>query len=103
MLRRATVILVLLLPAGLFTGGCGDECQQLSDVVCECGETRADREACRREIESQQQNQTPASEAQLGTCRAALETCTCAALEQNRTDLCGFTRDEGVIGDEEGA
>lgn len=96
MLRRATAILAPLCLVSSLTAGCPDECQVLSDQVCDCEETRDQRESCRQEVESQQQNQTPPNQAQREACMAAIETCTCEALEQNRTDLCGFTRDRGV-------
>lgn len=96
MLRRATAILAPLAALAALAVGCADECQVLSDVVCDCGETLQERESCRQEVESQQQNQTPPNPAQREACLAALDTCTCDALEQNRTDLCGFTRDRGV-------
>lgn len=94
MLRRATLLAVSIVT--LLLVGCPDECQVLSDQVCECEATRRERESCRREVETQQRNLPPPSEAQREACMAALETCTCEALEQNRTDLCGFTRDRGV-------
>lgn len=95
MLRRATILAPLALVSLLFAG-CPDECQALSDQVCDCEETRDQRESCRREVESQQQNQAPPTAEQREVCLAALDTCTCEALAANRTDLCGFTRDRGV-------
>lgn len=92
MLRRATAILALVLPLGLSLG-CSDECQVLSDIICDCEETRGERESCRGQVDSQQQNQPPPTEEQRALCAARQESCTCAALEENRTDLCGFTRE----------
>lgn len=98
MLRRATIFAVLL-PFGLPLVACADECQQLADRICECGQNRFERQSCEAEVESQQRNQTPPTEAEREACLAALETCTCEALADERTDLCGFTRDEGVTGE----
>jgi hypothetical protein len=95
MLRRATHLASVSLVALLFVG-CPDECEVLSDQVCECEPTLTERTACRREVETQQRNLPAPNQAQREACMAALETCTCEALEQNRTDLCGFTRDRGV-------
>jgi hypothetical protein len=93
----------LVVIAALALAGCDDECGALADKICQCEPTLAERESCRVELEAQQSNQAlPPSDEQKAVCAAALETCTCDALDENRTDLCGFTREPGA-GDEAGS
>jgi hypothetical protein len=88
--------LVLCLFVSGVGAGCSDDCAALADVICQCEPSLAERESCRVELEAQQNNQPIGpSEAQLEACRAALDTCTCAGLDENRTDQCGFTRAAG--------
>ena len=79
--------------------GCSDDCAVLADIICQCEPSLAQRESCRVELEAQQNNQPVGpSEEQQAACSAAIETCTCDALDENRTDQCGFTRVPGSEG-----
>jgi len=97
MIRTATLPLVFVLTifaSALTLAGCGDECQTLADKICQCEPGVRQQEACRLDYQTQQQNQPAPSATQLEACGTALLTCTCDALDENRTDMCGFTRAE---------
>lgn len=96
MLRRATLMLFVAASLGL-ASGCTDECQELAERVCECEQTLNEREACRIAFQAQERNRPDPTDEQREACGQALETCTCAALEENETFRCGFTRDEGAF------
>ncbi len=95
MLRRALLIFVAAAFASL--GGCADECQQLAEQICECEATLRLRESCRLQVNSVRQTQPDPTDEQRDTCLAALQSCTCQALEQNETHRCGYTRDPGAF------
>lgn len=95
-----------MLPAlllGIAVGplGCGvnylDPCQRLAYRICGCELTQSQQRACESDrIQQQQDNVAPTNE-EAAVCVEALNTCTCDALDQNRTDLCGFSRDETEV------
>ncbi|MFZ9887805.1 MAG: hypothetical protein ACO3JL_09910 [Myxococcota bacterium] len=101
MLRRTHSLFLLLLAIAPALGGCANPCEQLADLVCECGATRGERQACLAEVSAQQQSQPSPTAEQEEVCAAALVTCTCEDLANQRTDRCGFTRDPGAA--DEGA
>lgn len=86
---------------------CTDPCRQLADRICNCELTAAQRQTCRQDRIDTQSNDplrlgpTTTSEQQ-DACIAALETCTCAALDENKTELCGYTNDPPAASDGEG-
>ena len=91
--------LALALAGGSMLGACSvnylDPCQRLAYRICGCELTQAQQQNCQSQRISQQQDTLSADEAEAARCLTALDTCTCEALDANRTDLCGFTRDEG--------
>lgn len=89
---RPAALLFALFAVLLPSLGCGDECVQLADQICQCEATARGRQACQLDYQNQQEGQPAPSPTQLDACRAALQTCTCEALDQNRTDQCGFAR-----------
>lgn len=81
-----------------------DPCQRLAYRICSCEETQSQRQACEQDRIQNPTNdpQTPDEVAAASdVCTEALATCTCEALDANRTDLCGFTRAAGS-GNEDG-
>jgi hypothetical protein len=96
MARRVIALLVLALTSSL--AGCADECATLAERICGCEETFALQQSCELQVQAQQDADEEPSDAQRQVCASALETCTCDALAQNRTDLCGFTREPGEAG-----
>jgi len=84
---------LLVLWVGVSLGGCIDPCQQLAERICACELTESQRNQCRQERITNQRDFLVADTDAQEACVAALETCTCTALDQNRTDLCGFTAD----------
>ena len=70
-----------------------DPCLELSNRICDCQLTPGDQQRCRI-ARDEQRNQRDVSDADREKCAAALETCTCDALDQNQVELCGLSRDE---------
>ena len=54
----------LALGLGLFCMGssCLNPCQQLADKICSCEATEADKQACRRQVQTQQANYQPTNQ-----------------------------------------
>lgn len=99
--RLIPTVFLLLLAITPALWGCANPCEQLADLVCECGATRGERQACQAEVSAQQQALPAPTAEEEDTCAAALVTCTCEDLANQRTDRCGFTRDPGAV--DEGA
>ena len=79
--------------SSLFISGSACEpCVQLSNMICDCEPTANAQLACRQEREVQR-SQREESEADPEICAAAMETCTCKALEENNWEACGMSRD----------
>ena len=100
---------LLFLCAGVAFGGasagCGlnylDPCQRLAYRICSCEATQSQQRTCEQDrIQAQQDSVTPTAE-EPAVCTEALNTCTCTELDDNRTDLCGFTREAPSSGDDE--
>ena len=90
-------ISLLWLPFGLWllimlSGSACDPCVQLSNSICDCEATANAQIACRQERELQR-SQRDESTADQEICAQALETCTCAAMENNDWEACGMARD----------
>jgi hypothetical protein len=102
--RHPIAFLSLVLFTVSLASACGDPCRQLADRICNCELTAAQRQTCRRDrIESQTNDPLrlgPASTpAEQDVCIAALQTCTCEALDENRVELCGYTRPDPTADD----
>ena len=76
----------------MISGASCDPCVQLSNLVCDCEPTANVQIACRQERELQR-SQRNEEDADPEICAAALETCSCAAMENNDWEACGMTRD----------
>ena len=76
----------------LTMGSACDPCVQLTNSICDCEPTANGKLACRQERELQR-SQREESLADTEMCAAALETCTCAAIDDNDWAACGMTRD----------
>ena len=78
--------------AALFGGAaCDDPCVVLAERICQCQEDPTERIACRQDRITSQRDQRPIDEDDRARCTAALDTCDCVDLDQNRTDECGFS------------
>ena len=84
--------LALLMGFWFLTGSACDPCVQLTNSICDCEPAANAKLACRQERELQR-SQREESLADTEMCAAALETCTCAAIENNDWAACGMTRD----------
>jgi hypothetical protein len=93
--RRQMNRLVGLVGVGvvLCASSCADPCVVLAERICNCEPTFATRRACVADRITNQQGRIEVTDADREACSAALETCTCAALDQNELSACGMTPD----------
>jgi hypothetical protein len=89
MLRLPSLMLVLAATA--LSSSCTDPCVALAERICNCEPTLATRRACVADRITNQQGRVEVSDADREACSAALDTCTCAALDENDLGACGFT------------
>lgn len=90
------------LAAALFLAACQDPCVLLAQRICQCEPSPAEQRLCiERRIEAQEEREP--SDEELLACEAALETCSCQALDENRYDLCGFSREGGAAKEGDGS
>lgn len=75
--------------------GCQDPCVTLAERICNCEATADERRACIADRITNQQNTVKVDDADREVCTGALDTCTCAALDQNNLAACGFSVDDG--------
>jgi hypothetical protein len=87
---RACLLLSFLVSAGGLLPACPDPCVSLAERICNCEPLAFDRVNCRRERITGQQSRVPIDDADREICEQKLETCTCAALDRNDLDACGF-------------
>ena len=81
------LIPALLLPLSLLAlAACKSPCLELSQRVCECRETRVERDACRRNAETNEGRLEP-DDATQDTCEALLDSCP-AIEDDNRVEAC---------------
>lgn len=71
-------------------GGCQDPCVELAQRICNCESTAANRRQCVSDRITSQQGNVDINDADREVCAAKLDTCTCAALDDNDLDACGF-------------
>jgi hypothetical protein len=79
---------------GLLGSACQDPCVALAERICNCELTETDRRTCRTERITQQQSNITIEDADRQFCEDKLQTCTCAALDENNLDACGFAPPE---------
>jgi hypothetical protein len=88
MMRLSTLLFVA---ASTLLSSCTDPCVALAERICNCEPTFATRRACVQERITNQQGRVQISDADREVCAAALDTCTCVALDENDLGACGFT------------
>jgi hypothetical protein len=80
-------LLSLLLPLSVLAlAACKSPCLELAERVCECRETRLERESCRRNAAANESRLEPDAAAQ-DSCEALLDSCPVAD-DENRTQVC---------------
>lgn len=92
MLRRLHPLVLgpLLGAAALLSSACTDPCVALAERICNCEPTIRDRRSCTIERVTNQQGRIQITEDDRAACSAALDTCTCAGLDENNLEACGF-------------
>jgi hypothetical protein len=88
--RIAPFVVVAVAFAATALGGCEDPCVALARRICNCEATFAARQACVADRITNQQGSVELTDADRAVCSDKLDTCTCAALDQNDLDACGF-------------
>jgi hypothetical protein len=81
---------LLLLLAALSGVACTDPCEALAERICQCQEDPNARAACRTERITNQKSSKVITDEDKSRCTAALDTCECVDLDENRTDECGY-------------
>ncbi len=76
--------------------GCQDPCVALAERICNCEPTQINRRTCIADRITSQQGAVTLTDADRELCAAKLDTCTCAALDQNDLDACGFVPAAGA-------
>lgn len=90
-IARAIVQVSLIATCSLALG-CKGQCRQLSEKLCECLPTSADRDACLRKASSEEGRVQPTPENE-ATCAALLPTCDCHAIDTPEGKrACGLAR-----------
>lgn len=69
---------------------CDDACQALADKICECEPNRAAELSCENAVKASS-IRTPTAQ-EIEVCELRLDTCTCAALEDQDLLACGFAK-----------
>jgi hypothetical protein len=87
---RALAAVVVAAAALIVASACQDPCVTLAERICNCEATSGDRATCRTERIVNQQSSTKIEDADRAVCEKKLDTCTCAALDVNDLDACGF-------------
>lgn len=90
-LPMARLVLGIGVVWGLSLAGCTDPCVALAERICNCEPTAGDRTSCRTLRVTNQQGSVVISDADRSVCTAALDTCTCAALDVNNLSACGYS------------
>jgi hypothetical protein len=76
-------VVIVFLPAA-----CSNPCEDLAERICSCELTAVERQACRADRITSRNVEVSANDEEV--CAVALDTCTCAALDQNQLDACAF-------------
>lgn len=71
--------------------GCFDPCDRLANKICDCEDNEILRQQCVRRVDVQKEQRDPTDDDRKA-CEAALETCTCDALDNLDLKACGFSR-----------
>ncbi len=75
--------------------GCTDPCTQLAERICNCETVSSERFNCLAVRVTQQQGRLELTDEDLAFCATRLDTCTCASIDDNDLDACGFTPGDG--------
>jgi hypothetical protein len=70
--------------------GCDDPCTALARRVCNCELSSNTRLQCITDRITNQQGTLVIDDADKALCSDKLDTCTCASIDENRLDECGF-------------
>ncbi len=88
-----------LFGAALAGSACTDPCEALAERICHCQEDPNARAACRTERITNQKASKVITDDDKTRCTAALDTCDCIDLDENRTDECGYALEGPPDGD----
>jgi|GEM_PF-4054121 len=94
--RRGAIVGLTAAVAPAVVAGCQDPCIELAQRICNCESTVIERRACAADRITSQQGSVVLTDADRDLCATKLDTCSCAALDENDLDACGFVP---VVGD----
>ena len=95
-MTRVLVVVVVSVVVAWVACGCTDPCVALQERICNCEKTSNERQACITDRITNQQPTTTVTDADRAFCSAKLDTCTCAALDENDLEQCGFANADGT-------
>ncbi len=105
MVSRPVVVVIAALAAVFGAvgtlSGCADPCVTLAERICNCEATANERRACITDRVTNQQSSVDVDDADRDFCTEKLDTCSCAALDNNDLAACGFANEPA--GTEDGA
>jgi hypothetical protein len=84
----------LVLAAGIFLSGCGNDCLTLAKQVCACGASGARQQACNSQVGIVNSSMHLSGD-DLSRCNSLLKTCDCRLLTTNSLSgkvACGVAR-----------
>ena len=88
------VVVVIAVVVGLLSGGllsgCQDPCVTLAERICKCETTAEQRRGCIANRVTNQQSTVEVDDPDRKFCIEKLTSCSCAALDRNDLDACGF-------------
>ena len=90
---QAVVVAVVIVGGLCAAAGCSDPCTQLAQRICNCELTETARRSCRTDRITNQSGTVTIDDADKEFCAQKLETCDCAALDNDDLDACGFVND----------
>ncbi|HEY1101068.1 MAG TPA: hypothetical protein VGF99_19165 [Myxococcota bacterium] len=93
-MSRLVVVLGLLALTPLV--GCDDPCTELARRICNCEPNSNARYTCTANRITNQQGRVEINDADKAFCSEKLDTCTCASMDENRLDECGFVVDDNA-------
>lgn len=71
--------------------GCGNNCESLANLICNCLPNTSEQNACKQQIATAS-SQRSVTHAEDQYCGKLLQTCTCDALDRGDLVACGYAK-----------
>lgn len=90
--RPMRAVLLIIAVAAALSLGCKSPCRQLSEKLCECATSTAERENCLRGVQQRESN-FEATDADQQVCQSLLDQCDCNEIDTPEGKRnCGLAR-----------